>query len=200
MNSPQLIIFEGADAAGKSTVCSAYRDALARMGFPSCLLSFPGKEPGTLGDLVYKIHHDPHSKGVDRLTSASLQALHVAAHLDTIESKIVPRLDDGQTVVLDRYWWSTWVYGVVAGADTKVLHALIEAERVAWGKWLPGLVYLIIRSNPLREEPLKPWLELCQEYKTLAERESELYPVCVLSNEGEIDVTVATALARSHGH
>jgi len=200
MKTPQLIVFEGVDAAGKSAVCDGFLKTLVDHGVTAKLLSFPGKEPGTLGDLVYQIHHVPESKGVDRHpTEASLQALHIAAHLDAIESVIVPSLEAGETVVLDRYWWSTWVYGVVVGADPKVLGALIEAERVAWGRWQPELVFHVTRSKPLREEPLDMWERLRREYDALAEREADRYPVCVLSNDGKLEDTVTNALAKSHG-
>jgi dTMP kinase len=200
MNAPQLIVFEGVDAAGKSTVCDSYISALADHGVTVRLLSFPGKEPGTLGDLVYQVHHVPESKGVVRHpTEASLQALHIAAHLDAIESVIVPSLVAGETVVLDRYWWSTWVYGVVGGADPDVIGALIEAERLAWREWQPGLVFHVTRTTPLREEPPVKWQKLCLEYDALAAREADRYPVCVLSNDGKLEDTVKNALAKSHG-
>lgn len=200
MKSPRLIIFEGPDAAGKSTVCEGFLRSLLDRGVPAVLKSFPGKEPGTLGELIYQLHHRPESKGVGRLTPASLQALHIAAHLDAIESAIVPSLEKGETIVLDRYWWSTWVYGVVGGADPKVLGALIEAERVAWGEWQPGVVFHVTRSTPLREEPPETWEKLCCEYHALAEKEADRYPVCVLSNDGELENTVSNALTKSHGH
>jgi len=181
--SSGLIVFEGVDAAGKSTVCARYLDALVDRGVTVRLLSFPGKEPGTLGEFVYQLHGDPQVKGFDRLTSASLQALHIATHLDAIETVIVPSLEAGETILLDRYWWSTWVYGVVGGADPKVLGALIEAERLAWGRWQPELVFHVLRC----------------EYDVLAEREAANYPVFVLSNDGAIEETVSNALAKSHG-
>lgn len=200
MVAPRLIVFEGADAAGKSTICDAYLKALSSHGVTAKLLSFPGKEPGTLGHLVYETHQAPASKGVERQpTAASLQALHIAAHLDAIESVIVPSLDAGETIVLDRYWWSTWVYGIVGGADPEVLGALIEAERVAWGKWQPGLVFHVTRTTPLREEPPDTWQKLCREYDALAEREADRYPVSVLSNDGKLEDTVANALTKSYG-
>ncbi len=197
--SSGLIVFEGVDAAGKSTVCARYLGALVDRGVTARLLSFPGKEPGTLGNLVYQLHDDPQSKGVGRLTSASLQALHIAAHLDAIETVIVPSLEAGETILLDRYWWSTWVYGVVGDADPKVLGALIEAERLAWGRWQPELVFHVTRADPLRDEPMETWEKLRREYDVLAEREAANYPVFVLSNDGAIEETVSNALARSHG-
>lgn len=199
MNLPRLIIFEGADAAGKSTVCDEYLKALAPQGIAAKLLAFPGNCPGTIGHLVYQLHHDPHSMGVERLTAASLQALHIAAHLDAIESVIVPTLEAGETVVLDRYWWSTWVYGLVGGASPRVPQSLIDTERLAWGRWLPSIVFYVTRSFPLRNEPIETWESLRSEYDALATREKENYPVYILSNDGDLAGTVKHALTRSFG-
>jgi thymidylate kinase len=199
MSAPQLIIFEGVDAAGKSAVCAQYLSSLRDLGIPAKLLSFPGKALRTLGHLVYTLHHDPPSVGVDRLTPASLQALHIAAHLDAIETVILPSLEAGETIVLDRYWWSTWVYGMVGGIRPEILEALIEAERLAWGRWQPGLLFHLTRSAPLRNEPAETWETLHREYEVLARRESGKYPIRVLSNDGKLEETVSNAITESHG-
>ena len=199
MNPPRLIIFEGADAAGKSAVCNEYLKALLPQGIAAKLLAFPGNRPGTLGRLVYQLHHDTRSMGVERLTAASLQALHIAAHLDAIESVIVPTLEAGETVVLDRYWWSTWVYGLVGGASPSILQSLINAERLAWGRWLPSIVFHVTRSIPLRNEPIETWEALRSEYDAIAKREEKNYPVYILLNNGGLAGTVKHALSMSFG-
>lgn len=197
MSSPSLVIFEGVDAAGKSTICGKYLKGLVHKGVNAKLMAFPGNTPGTLGHLVYKLHHDVSTVGVDRLTSASLQALHIAAHLDAIESVIVPTLEAGETVVLDRYWWSTWVYGLCGGVSARILESLIDAERIAWGPWLPSVVFHVTRSSPLRNEPMELWEKLRGEYERLAKREEKNYRVCILSNDENIASTVKRAISMS---
>ncbi len=113
---------------------------------------------------------------------------------------IAPALESGETIILDRCWWSTWVYGIVGGIRPDVLDALIEAERRAWGKWQPGLIFHVTRSTPLRDEPSDMWQKLRAEYDALTERESGKYPIHVLSNDGELQETVSEAIALSHGH
>src|SRR5271165_1978893 len=199
MSAPRLIIFEGVDAAGRKAVCAQYVSSLKDLGFSAKLLSFPGKVPRTLGSLVYTLHHDPLSVGVDRLTPASLQAFHIAAHLDAIETVILPSLESGETIELNRYWRSTWVYGIVGGSRPEILEALIEAERLASGRWQPGLLFHLTRSLPLRDEPAETWGRLQREYDALVKRESGKYPIFVLSNDGELKLTVSRAIAESHG-
>ncbi len=199
MNPPRLIIFEGVDAAGKSAVCNGYLKMLIQHGIAAKLLAFPGNAPGTLGHLVYQLHHAPLSMGVEQLTAASLQALHIAAHLDAIESVITPMLEARETLVLDRYWWSTWVYGLVGGASPDTLQALINAERVAWGRWLPSIVFHVTRRFPLRNEPIETWEALRNEYDKLAKREEKNYPVRILPNNGNLADTVEQAFSMSFG-
>ncbi len=180
----RLIVFEGPDGVGKSTLARAFADQHRGERGQCELMSFPGREPGTLGEFVYALHHDaPAASGITPPTPASLQALHVAAHLEAIERRIVPALEAGTDVVLDRFWWSTWVYGLAAGVSSRVLDSLIEAERAAWGKVVPHVVFLVRREAPIdREVRLPFWLNLRDSYDRLARREERGYSVQLVEN------------------
>ena len=117
------------------------------MGLTCDHLSFPGKEEGTIGHLVYEVHHEPASFGLNSIAEISRQALHIAAHLDEIERRILPALQQGRWVVLDRFWWSTWVYGRAASVENSTLDALIQAERLHWRDVKPDALFVIDRSN-----------------------------------------------------
>jgi thymidylate kinase len=132
VNPGRLIVFEGPDGVGKSTLSRALVGRLREMGLNCDHLSFPGNEEGTIGHLVYEVHHNPASFGLTAITDASLQALHIAAHLDEIERRIMPALRGGSWVILDRFWWSTWVYGRAASVENPTLDALIQAELLHW--------------------------------------------------------------------
>jgi thymidylate kinase len=190
MSAPRLIIFEGVDAGGKSAASARDLSCLRDRGVSARLLSFRGKVPRTLGNLVYTLHHHPRSVRVERLMPTSLQLLHIAAHLDAIETLILPSLEAGETIVLDRCWWSTWVYWIVGGSRSEILEALIEAERLARGQLQPGLLFYLTRSTPLRDEPAETWGRLQREYDVLFKRESGKYPIHVLANDGEPKLTV----------
>jgi len=189
----KLIVFEGADGVGKSAICSAFVKALQDGGTSVKHLSFPGKDTGTLGELVYRLHHDSAKCGVKCLTPTSLQALHIAAHLDAIERVILPALESGEWVVLDRFWWSTWVYGVTANIRPDVLSALVEVERCIWGGCKPSALFYITRNQPLREEPLEWWKGLKSAYEELTHREGGKYPIHPILNESTIDGAVQRA-------
>jgi thymidylate kinase len=192
----KLIVIEGPDGVGKSAVANELSLRLNHVGQPSKVMAFPGNEPGTLGKLIYAIHHDPTQFGVERLTPTAVQALHVAAHLDAIEVNILPVLRSGQYVVLDRFWWSTWVYGLVSGVSRHVLRRMVELERIHWRGVTPLAAFLIRRSEPIdRNESKERWNTLNHEYDVLAERERSSHPVYFVENNGSLDETIQSILA-----
>lgn len=185
--SGRLIVFEGADGAGKTTLSKSVGKALALTGELCEWHSFPGRVPGTIGELVYALHHEPASRGLVRLTPSGLQALHIAAHLDAIESIFLPFLRAGGSLVLDRFWWSTWVYGVTTGVSESLLKSLLAAEATAWAGFRPRAVFLVTRDRSLRSDGHRDWEALNGVYRDLAEMERKHYPVHVLQNDGTVE-------------
>jgi thymidylate kinase len=186
--SGKLFVFEGPDGVGKSTILERLAERLASDGISHVCHSFPGKEANTLGNLVYRIYHNPGSLNISNLDQTSLQVLNVAAHIDTIESKIFPAIKKGEIVLLDRYWWSTLVYGAVYGANRKSLKKMIELEKIHWKSLKPTCVFLILRSNPLLQQEVnqKEWEKLYFEYEKLANEEQEKYKVVKINNGSSI--------------
>jgi thymidylate kinase len=185
----RLIVFEGADGVGKSRLAQWFAEQVQTTAEDCRLLSFPGKEPGTLGLHVYDLHHDPKKFGICDLSETSLQLLHIAAHIDAIETLIKPLLKTGCTVVLDRFWWSTYVYGIVGGIPAATLDSMIAIERAAWLPVRPSRVFLIARNEPLRPEPMHLWPRWQREYFALAQTEASTCPVTVVNNDGELNQT-----------
>jgi thymidylate kinase len=139
----QLVVLEGPDDVGKTTLATELVTQLRENGIQACSLAFPGREPGSLGALVYQLHHEPLNAGVHRLDSISLQVLHIAAHIDAIQQQIRPALALGKWVVLDRFWWSTWVYGSSAGIAPEILTAVLQPELLVWRQLEPAVVFLM---------------------------------------------------------
>jgi hypothetical protein len=130
------------------------------------------------------------------MTPAARQALHIAAHLDAIECQILPALRAGRWVVLDRYWWSTWVYGITEGIAPSTLEAMVQTERSQWGSVLPAVAVLLRRdSSTARDENPEAWDTLRDAYDALAARESARHPVQLVLNTERVSDTVAHVLA-----
>ncbi len=179
----RLIVFEGPDGVGKSTLIQHLRVLLEQHQLPSEILSFPGDRPGTTGKLVYDLHHAPGKLGIERISSIGLQALHIAAHLDAITQTILPAINSGTWVVLDRFWWSTWVYGRAAGIDPRILDSLINAEKLLWGQFIPSVVFLIQRTKPLGDKPVGDEFAILSDlYRQLSRSEATNYEIVTMAD------------------
>lgn len=178
----RLFVFEGPDGVGKTTIINEIERRLHECGQACLRFSFPGRESGTLGAHIYELHHQPAQFGVEDLSTLSLQVLHVAAHVDAIERRILPSLRQGNTVLLDRYWWSTWVYGMTAKVPVVQLNQLLAVEHLIWQDVRPTKLFMMSRSStPVPQD-------IARTYLTLAEQESDKYPVVSIKNENRIEL------------
>lgn len=194
-SSGKLIVFEGADGVGKTTILKNVAQRLSEMGCEVQELSFPGKTKDTLGELVYNIHHNFESYFPGGMSPLSLQALHVAAHIDCIQRVILPALEVGKTIVLDRYWWSTIVYGLASGIRQDILDTLISLENAVWGAIRPFALFLVTSEKPFRSELTKQqWENVCNNYRQLAEKEKEKYKVVSIDNSATVESAVSSVI------
>lgn len=189
MGTAELIVLEGPDGVGKSTLAKALADERS-----SALLSFPGRDSGTLGGLVYQLHHEAQSVfNIPLIAETSLQLLHIAAHVDAIERDILPLIAKGTSVVLDRYWWSTLIYGRLRGVDESSLQSAIAIERNAWGDTVPSMIFLIDRAQPWRSDEGDDRFESLRTAYARLEEEEKLggQPVVKVPNDSSVDEGVA---------
>ena len=183
----KLFVFEGSDGSGKSTLSKCFADYLPSIGILCEHLAFPGNESGTLGRHVYKLHHNPARFGIDSITATSLQMLHIAAHVDAIERRILPTLKQGVSIVLDRCWWSTWVYGVVSDVDLQSLRQMIRLELFHWKQIQPEIIFLIVRDRQRNNDVTSTTnSRLDAAYRELAEKEHCQNSVCIVENNASV--------------
>ena len=181
-----FIAIEGPDGVGKTSIAKNVVQLLGEDGSHAVFESFPGKNKGTIGELVYRLHHESADAGVEQCTATSLQAMHVAAHLDAIERWLLPIAASDSTLVLDRYWWSTWVYGMAGGVSEIILDCLLQAEVEMWGRCQPDVIVLIERDAPIdRKVAINAWKQLVGYYDRLANRESKAQ--CILRFENTME-------------
>ena len=182
MKSGSLLIFEGVDGVGKTTLAQEAAKTLENRGNKAIYVSFPGKDTGTLGKDVYDLYHERQNS----VAPSAMQALHVAAQLDTIEKIIIPAIEDQYCVLLDRYWWSTWVYGRLYGVPTVILDKLIEAVQAGWYGIEPDAVFLVSRNI----EESKDIMVLKHCYDMLQASEAPKYPVYNILNNTTVEVAL----------
>ncbi len=183
----KLFVFEGPDDSGKTTLAQLFTSYLKTQGINCQYFSFPGNKPQTLGSLVYKLHHGEFRDHIVSVTPTALQTMHIAAHIDAVESRILTALKQGTAIILDRYWWSTWVYGRVNGVDLKALKAMIRLERTVWGTVKPTAIFLIQRRPQPESAELMNHEQLYAEYLKLATRSPLINQVEIIENDKTIN-------------
>lgn len=195
----RLFVFEGPDDVGKSTLAKLLNDYMRQKGNRTELLAFPGNSTGTLGELVYRFYHNPKAFGVVGVTPIGMQLMVTAAHVDVIESRIKPLIRSGVDVVLDRFWWSTWVYAQMDGVANTFRDRMIDFEIQSWEDIRPTTIFVVLRESPLLEQPHHRWPEILTLYKQLAQIEAKNVHIQPVLNEGTIQDSLKTVISTLNG-
>lgn len=129
-----LIVFEGAEGAGKSTQLRLMSEWLTAKGFEVVAVREPG---GTIvGDQIRRLLLDPTSD----ISPCSEALLFMASRAQLVEREIRPALVSGATVLVDRFSLSTYAYqGAGRGLPEDDLRTV---NRVATGGLVPDLTLL----------------------------------------------------------
>ena len=129
-----LIVFEGAEGAGKSTQLRLVSEWLTASGFEVVAVREPG---GTVvGDQIRRLLLDPASD----IGARSEALLFMASRAQLVEREIRPALLSGATVLVDRFFLSTYAY---QGAGRGLLEDdLRTVNRMATDGLIPDLTLL----------------------------------------------------------
>jgi thymidylate kinase len=192
----QLFIFEGPDGTGKTTLSLRLVEWFTSQGQRARYASSPGQIEGSLGELVYNVHHSPERFGLHRVVPAAKQLLHVAAHIDALQTTIIPALEAGEIVVMDRFWWSTVAYGKIDGMDRESLRLMIDLELHYWSHHLPTAVFLLQRTEPARvEHPSAIYHLLGEAYAELEASEKMKYVIHRISTARTVEESFGNVLS-----
>lgn len=130
----RVIVFEGPEGAGKSTQLRLLSEWLTARGEQVLAVREPG---GTvLGDEIRRLLLDPAS----RIAPRAEALLFMASRAQLVEQEIRPAANAGGTVLIDRFFLSTYAYqGAGRGLPEDELRM---ANRVATGALVPDLTLL----------------------------------------------------------
>lgn len=199
---PHFVVFEGVDGSGKTTLAEAlaqyYRSIVPNR--PLYANAFPGSTPGTLGEWVYRLHHNKaiDAPSPDLIAPPALQLLHVAAHVDAILTRIMPTLTEKGFVILDRYWWSTYSYSRMF-LPVQQVWPLVNAERTFLERLPQPIIIYLTRNISLKIDEISSTvhLKLDTYYRELVEHERRSnHHVYEISNDGPVEQTWAMILAK----
>ena len=183
-----IYVFEGIDNVGKSTIVQTLREMIAEsLGCECVVVAFPGNEPRTLGSLVYDIHHNQKDYFELPLNETSLQLLHIASHIDLIQGKLKQLISKPCIVLLDRFWWSTYVYGLAGNLDKNMIQAILEPELIHWKDLNVRKVFLVERENRERDYEEDKDKRIVELYRDLAIKATNSV---IINNDGRIEETV----------
>ncbi|MFA7466883.1 MAG: dTMP kinase [Desulfotomaculaceae bacterium] len=136
MTAGKFIVFEGIDGSGKTTQMKLLAQALEKRAMPVLCTREPG---GTdIGTRLRELLLDPTCRDITHRTEAFLYAADRAQH---VTEKIMPALRRGDTVLCDRFIYSTLAYqGGGRGLDREFLARLND---LATGGLEPDAVILL---------------------------------------------------------
>ena len=154
-----LITFEGVEGSGKSTQAERLAKRLAALGVPRLVSREPG---GTgIGEAIRSILLDPKNQEMHGLTELFL---YLASRNQNVREKVLPALEGGKVVILDRF------------ADSSAAYQ--GAGRRLGGK-------LVARLNKLAAADLKPNLTVLVDVSVCVNVPSLLTPMVSLAADSD---------------
>lgn len=119
MSRGKLISFEGIDGVGKSTQIKLLQRHLEGLGKRVTLLREPGSTK--FGEMVRNLLLETNQPG-ESVSDLTKFLLFSAARSELVRTTIRPLIDDGETVLLDRYCDSSVAYqGYGSGVDVEFI-------------------------------------------------------------------------------
>lgn len=189
-----VYVFEGIDHVGKTSISQNVKNMLTSNVANECVyLSLPGREERTLGSLIYDIHHHQKEYFNKELNNVSMQLLHVAAHIDTIENIIRPMMNRESIILLDRFWWSTYSYGIADGISERELRKIIDFEKNYWNDICVNKIFYILRTKREQDYLEEKERKILDAYTELVLRTPNC---CIIQNDGTLEKAIHEVIKR----
>lgn len=135
MASGRLVVFEGAEGAGKTTQIRILAEKLTGDGILCVAFREPGGTP--VGDAIREILLDPEQE----ITPATESLLFMASRAELVAREVRPSIEKGAVVILDRFFLSTYAYQICGrGLQEQDVRA---ANHLATGGIVPDITLLL---------------------------------------------------------
>jgi dTMP kinase len=137
---PKLILFEGPEGAGKTSIAKRLAKQFANAGTDVTYLREPGGD--AVGEAIRGVLLNPAFKGL--MEPMAEFFLFQASRAQFVRRMVQPLLKAGKTVILDRYSLSTMAYQVAARGLP--LAQCLTAIEIATGGLIPDVTFLLTCS------------------------------------------------------
>lgn len=159
MKKSHFIAFEGIDGSGKSTQVKLLSDKLKKEGFNIYTTFEPTDSP--IGSVIKNIFR--HRIEADHRTIAGLYVADRLDHLLNSTNGILKKMDEGYTVITDRYYFSSYAYQGTHMPMDWVIHA----NSLSAGLLRPDLTIFIDVPPEVCMQRLSEGRDMIQLYESL---------------------------------
>jgi dTMP kinase len=149
-----FVCIEGLDGCGKTTQTKLLVRNLRKIGYDAVYTAEPSR--GKIGRFIkrYCLH------GEERLPAVVEALLFAADRFEHVKNEVVPALNEGKTVVSDRYVYSSYAYQGAAGLDLKWI------EKVNEHAICPDLAIFVDVEPEIVVKRLKPKKSVMEDLET----------------------------------
>lgn len=88
---------------------------------------------------------------------------------------------------MDRYWWSTYVYGLAGDLDSNIVSAILKPELIHWENINVKKIFLVERENRERDYDEEKDKTIVGLYRELASKDTKSV---IINNDGSIEEAV----------
>ena len=167
-----IYIFEKIDNFGKTTIVNELKEKLNKEMDCKCeIVTFTGNEERTLGELVYDIHHNNKKYFEYDINDASLQLFRVVSHIDLIQRKLLNEYSSKKIILMDRFWWSTYAYGLSGFFESDIINTILASELKYWEKININKIFLLGEKDIEKVYESDKDKLILQNYRGLASKE-----------------------------
>ena len=185
-----LLVLEGPEGVGKTVVSRELAIKLAQRGIGCEYIALPSgrMRPSEIACRIAREEGD----APEELDLFARRQLQLDTHAEAIQQRIRPALEAGNYVLLDHYWWSSYVYGELDGLGSHQLQEFKDRARVLWEDTKPSVVILLDRERPFSDPvDLLQWFRLREVYRQFAASQGKSTPVSFVENTKCLATVVA---------